>query len=144
MKLEQFQQKVAQVLEKHDDEIVLEVAQNVLNGHELVGKTPYEVYIEILEYERQGKTGFDCGWIFLYPENDDELLSSLKRSVKPTKNIIPIDFYPSNYSSKKLRGFRVKSKKYPFNVQSITIKQLVAKAILDRVGIEYKVYTVLD
>lgn len=129
-------------------------------GHKLLGldaiafKEAKQIQEELLQYEREGKTGFDCGWVYV-TSDDVELIDDITNFLQSIEgqdkyeafdNIVPCQFYPYGWSEEPTAGFQVRLNKYPMHVQSTTIKSAVAKELLGRAlpDFNFNVHVILD
>lgn len=144
MKLEELNTLIENTIGPIEDEIVLEVAREVIKNRNFDGFTAEEVYVMLAEYERTGKTGPDCGWVYV-EIMDDELKRDIRTSGELFSYLSPVQFYLSMYATSPVtQGIQLRLNKYPMRFQSITIKRARDEAILRRIDVEYRIYSILD
>lgn len=98
----------------------------------------------ILEFERKGKTGFDCGWVQVVLSEENEEIKKLIKEIKNSKNLknlweIPV--YVGEVMSsggKKIYGFQFNFENYGLNVQSTTLKREMNKYFMDELAKKFK------
>ena len=99
----------------------------------------------ILEYEREGKTGFDCGWVYVVLKEDNDEIKKLIKEIKNNK-----DFKYSwktlvyagevrVYESSKAYGFQFNFKDYGLNVQSTRLKRVMNEYFMNELVKKFKV-----
>lgn len=127
------------------EEVALKYVAHSLNI-KYDNKTESEIYNEILSFEREGKTGYDCGWIYVISNSsDDTLFLELHKYLKDNQheNIIAKTFH--NTLGNPIPAIEFKLSNNSLYVQSTTIKKSVNKFVLSMIDKpNWSIITVLD
>lgn len=116
---------------------------------DIENKNPIEIREELLEFERSGKTGFDCGWSWLVIDNEDINKDLKKQNDNLNKNSVSdyVTLFPRKIGQFENYGMQARLVNYPLNVQSTRIKNMLLneiKSYLKEYNIDSYVETIID
>ena len=98
----------------------------------------------ILEFERQGKTGFDCGWVYVVLSGDNNSVKKLIKEIKNNKDLKEqweTKVYAGEVMSsggKKIYGFQFNFENHGLNVQSTTLKYAMNEYFMNELIKKFK------
>ena len=130
MDVKEILNKLNTICDLHENEAVKFVYENVL-GKQLDSVSIPEAYDQIKQYEREGKTGFDCGWVRV-EFFDKDFQTGLNKIIIQDE---ALSDYPNisatqNFMTNK-KCIELQLPNYPMYVQSTTIKNMLNKFIID-------------
>ena len=141
--------KIEDFIERNEDEIILELAMKF--GLDVTNKTTGDIHKDILNFEKQGNTGNDCGWIYVLDNSDiktykDEAVNYIFNYIQ--KGYIESDYITiKNYhliNGNPLPSIEFNMKKYPLRVQSTTIKYVINNYIIKNLDLDMTILSKLD
>lgn len=141
--------KIEDFIERNEEEIILELAMNF--GLDVTNKTTGDIHKDILNLEKQGKTGLDSGWIYVV--DNSNIRTYRDEAVNYIFNYIQKGRIKSDYITIKnhhlINGNPIPSiefnmKKYPLRVQSTTIKYTVNNYIIKNLNLNMAIFSELD
>lgn len=102
-------------------------------------------YRNILEYERQGKTGFDCGWVYVVLGGDNNSVKRLIEEIKNNKGLreqwktLVYTGKVRTYTNLERYGFQFNFEDYGLNVQSTRLKHAMHEHFMNELVKKFRV-----
>lgn len=99
----------------------------------------------ILEFERQGKTGFDCGWVYVVLGGDNNSVKKLIKEIKNNKGLkdswrtLVYAGEVRTYGNSQKYGFQFNFENYGLNVQSTRLKHAMHEYFMNELVKKFKV-----
>lgn len=140
-------EKIEKFVVENERNILLYVARKINLPYDREVDTDAKLSQQILDFERSGKTGMDCGWTFVLdcPNNTQESVQEvydymIEHNVK--SNVLSTGTFWIMDSATPCINLRLPN--YSLNVQSTTIKLHVEEYIIEHMNLNWQVYTKLD
>lgn len=136
--LEKLINKIENFIKENEFEILEFVAEKInLPQHEM-SKDPKKLHENILDRERKGLTGFDCGWSYV-GDKDPKQIQLIEyinnRLIKDESDYIQSMTY-WNFLGNPEPSITFTLHKYELNVQSTTIKDAVNRYVIDGMNLK--------
>ena len=142
--MDKLLKRLETTIEENEQDILLYVARKLNLPFDKEVNDYDKLHQQILQFEREGKTGLDCGWSYVLGSNpqDQSILERVADATveQNTKRVTGADYWLP-FMKTPTTALQFKLLRYPLNVQSTTIKDAVNSYVLERVGIELGWYT---